>query len=75
MYLMPVVPFITDTQEMLESTVEKARDAGVNFIVFGGMTLKPGRQKDYFMRFLNERFPQHIDHYGHIYFGFYERLL
>lgn len=67
MYLMPVVPFITDTCEMLELTVSKARDAGVDFIVFNGMTLKPGRQKDYFITFLKKQFPHLSAHYEKIY--------
>jgi DNA repair photolyase len=67
MYLMPVVPFITDTREMIETAVEKAKEAGVDFVIFGGMTLKPGRQKEYFMRFLGERYPQLVPHYEQIY--------
>jgi hypothetical protein len=67
MYLMPVVPLITDTQEMIETAVVKAKEAGVDFIIFGGMTLKPGRKKEYFMRFLGERFPELVARYGQIY--------
>jgi DNA repair photolyase len=67
MYLMPVVPFITDTCEMLEQTVSKARDAGVDFIVFGGMSLKPGRQKDHFITFLKKQYPHLLAHYEKIY--------
>ncbi|MCK5739721.1 radical SAM protein, partial [bacterium] len=46
MYLMPVIPFITDTPIQMDRTIRKAKEAGVRFIVFGGMTLKEGRQKD-----------------------------
>jgi DNA repair photolyase len=67
MYLMPVIPHITDTYEMLEQTVSKARDTGVDFIVFGGMSLKPGRQKDYFITFLKKQYPQLFANYEKIY--------
>jgi DNA repair photolyase len=67
MYLMPVVPLITDTYEMLEQTVSKAQDAGIDFIVFGGMTLKPGRQKDYFITFLNKQYPHLFADYEKLY--------
>jgi DNA repair photolyase len=67
MYLMPVVPFITDTCEMLEKTVSAAKDAGIDFIVFGGMSLKPGRQKDYFITFLKKQYPHLFTHYEQIY--------
>jgi hypothetical protein len=52
MYLMPVLPFLTDTEEMLERTVERAVEAGVGFIVFGGLTLRPGRQQEHFLSVL-----------------------
>ncbi|MBN2039207.1 MAG: radical SAM protein [Spirochaetes bacterium] len=69
MYLMPVVPFITDSSEMIEQSVTKAKETGIDFIIFGGMTLKEGRQKDYFMNFLNKHFPQHTSAYEKIYSG------
>ncbi len=66
-YLMPVVPFITDTYEMIEQAVVKAKEAGVDFMIFGGMTLKEGRQKDHFMKFLKQHFPEHLSKYEHLY--------
>jgi DNA repair photolyase len=58
MFLLPVIPFITDTPEMIGETLKKARDVGVDFVVFGGMTLKAGRQKDYFYKILSEKHPE-----------------
>jgi len=52
MYLMPVLPFLTDTEQMLERTMEQAAEAGVGFIVFGGLTLRPGRQQEHFLSVL-----------------------
>jgi len=69
MYLMPVIPFITDTREKMEETVRKACDADIDFIIFGGMTLKEGRQKDYFMNVLNNHFPELTVDYYTIYRG------
>ncbi len=67
MYLMPVIPFITDTPKMIDDSIRAAKNAGVDFIVFSGMTLKEGRQKDYFMNTLNEHFPQLSLEYETIY--------
>ena len=67
LFLMPVIPFITDTPEKMEETFKKAHDAGVDFIVFGGMTLKEGRQKDYFHAVLQENYPEHLAEYALIY--------
>ena len=69
MYLMPVVPFLTDTAEMIERSVAAAKDSGVDFICFGGMTLKPGRQKDYFLDFINREFPELLPKYQKLYSG------
>jgi len=69
MYLMPVIPFITDTKEKMEETVSKACEVGIDFIIFGGMTLKEGRQKDYFFSVLNKCFPKLIVDYEGIYKG------
>jgi DNA repair photolyase len=67
MYLMPVIPFITDTPDIMEETIKKAKETDLDFIVFAGMTLKEGRQKEYFMKTLEEKFPGFIPHYENIY--------
>ena len=58
MFLMPVIPFITDTKEVLEKTIQDAKDVGVDFIIFGGMTLKEGKQKEYFFNILQRYYPK-----------------
>ena len=68
MFLLPVVPFITDTVDLMEDSVRKAHDIGVDFIVFGGMTLKEGRQQDYFLKALKNH-PELITKYRTIYKG------
>ncbi|MBU0711682.1 radical SAM protein [bacterium] len=67
MYLMPVIPFISDTREMIEDAVKKGTDAGVDFIIFGGMTLKEGRQKDYYMNIIQQQYPELSGSYDQIY--------
>jgi len=67
MFLLPVIPFITDTPEMITETLRKARDVGVDFVVFGGMTLKTGRQKDHFYHVLSEKHPELVAKYEEIF--------
>ena len=67
MFLMPVIPFITDGPELIEQSVKSAAKTGLDFIIFGGMTLKPGRQKDYFMNVLRAFYPQLAPQYDLIY--------
>ena len=67
MYLMPVLPFITDTPEHIQNTVRDAVNAGVDFIVFGGMTMKGGKQKDHFNSVLKNYDASLVDLYDSIY--------
>lgn len=72
MFLLPVIPFITDTSsliKLIKDSVRKASQVGVDFIIFGGMTLKDGRQKDYFYNTLGKTYPQLIPQYQSVYSG------
>jgi DNA repair photolyase len=67
MYLLPVIPFVTDTPRIMEETIRKAAETELDFIVFGGMTLKEGRQKEYFMKTLKKKYPELLPEYANIY--------
>ena len=67
MFLLPVVPFLTDTSEMIAETLRQAHEIGVDFVIFGGMTLKNGRQKTHFLDSLRERYPELSTEYERIY--------
>ncbi len=67
MYLMPVIPFITDKENIIEKSIRDSKNAGIDFVIFGGMTLKEGRQKDYFLKIIKKRFPDLISKYDTIY--------
>lgn len=67
MFLLPVIPFITDTKIVMEQTIQNAQDAGVDFIIFGGMTLKEGKQKEYFLNSLKRYYPNFLLEYQRIY--------
>ena len=67
MYLLPVIPFITDTETMIRATIKDAYEAGVDYIIFGGMTLKSGRQKDYFYDTIDKYCPDLLPSYEMIY--------
>lgn len=54
LFLMPVIPFITDTPEQIGRILLRAKDIGVDYIIFSPMTLKEGRQKDYFFETLEK---------------------
>jgi DNA repair photolyase len=55
--LMPILPFIEDNVENIETILEKAHEAGVKYIIPAfGMTMRD-RQRDYYYRKLDEHFP------------------
>jgi len=67
MFLIPVIPFITDTFELIDQSVAKAKEIGLDFIIFGGMTLKQGRQKEHFINALKKFNPKLVFDYDLIY--------
>lgn len=67
LFLMPVIPFITDTPEQIEKVFSRATEIGIDYIIFSGMTLKDGRQKQYFFDVLKKHYPDLIIEYQHIF--------
>ncbi|MFW9847337.1 MAG: radical SAM protein [Candidatus Thorarchaeota archaeon] len=57
----PLIPGIGDSVENIRGLSKEAKEAGAEFIQFGGMTLKPGRQKDYFLNVVKRRFPENLE--------------
>ncbi len=56
--MMPVLPFIEDTEENIISIVRKGHEAGVRFIYPAfGMTLRSG-QREYYLKKIDEIFPE-----------------
>ena len=69
MFLMPVIPYITDSKTLMEETIKAASEVGVDFIIFAGMTLKTGRQKDCFLEVLKNHYPELEKEYLELYQG------
>jgi DNA repair photolyase len=69
MFLMPVIPGVTDSAVAIGEAVQRAAEIGACFVVFGGMTLKPGRQKDHFDAAMSRHFPEILEKYPKIYRG------
>ncbi len=54
--LMPILPFINDTSENIETIVRKAKDSGASYIItMPGVTLRKG-SRDYFYKALDSKF-------------------
>lgn len=55
--LMPILPFINDTRENIETIIRQAKDSGVSYILpMFGVTLRKG-SREYFYMALDNQFP------------------
>lgn len=68
-FLLPVIPFLTDSGQKITESIHWSKEAGADFIIFGGMTLKEGKQKNYFLERIGEKFPDLIRQYKNMYPG------
>ena len=68
-FLMPVLPGISDSEEEIASSVRSIKDAGANFIIFGGLTLKGGAQEKHFSETVREWRSDLADLYRSLYAG------
>ena len=66
-WMLPILPWLSDSDKNLESMVRDAAEAGVRFILPGGMTLKPGRQKEQFMEVIKQHYPELAPKYTALY--------
>ena len=66
--MMPILPFLEDSDENIRQIVTRAHDSGASYIIPAfGVTLRPG-SRDYYYQKLDQRFPglkeKYIHHYG-----------
>lgn len=64
---MPVLPGVSDQKDSIDSLVAMASHFNVDFICFGGLTLRPGTQKDTYFTTIQNHYPEHLDGYHRIY--------
>lgn len=66
-FMMPLLPGINDDNKSISSLVNRLMELGVDFIVPGYLTLRPGRQKEFYMNMLRENAPGLISDYDELY--------
>lgn len=66
-YMMPLLPYITDTDDNVEKLLIKLSDLKVDYITPGSLTLRPGRQKNLYMDEIEQSYPMAISNYMDIY--------
>jgi DNA repair photolyase len=65
--MMPLLPGISDGDDNIADVVKRAKDAGGQFVLGGGLTLKEGVQRDRYLAFLKLHYPQAMALYEHLY--------
>lgn len=65
-FIMPVLPYLTDTREHLEHALDQIRDAGATAVLYGALHLRPGA-KEWFMQWLEREHPELVGRYAQMY--------
>jgi DNA repair photolyase len=63
----PLLPCISDGEQDIRALVETLKDTGAALVMPGGLTLRPGRQKDFYMKHLAASYPELVPRYREIY--------
>jgi DNA repair photolyase len=64
---MPILPKIVDNPQDLERLFDLYKSLDVSFVLPGGLTLRPGRNKDIYMQMIKKYYPQYLDIYQKMY--------
>jgi DNA repair photolyase len=64
---MPMIPLLADSKEYMETLFDRVLEAGAQFIIPGSLTLRPGRQKDFFLQRIQEYYPLSLESYRDLY--------
>jgi DNA repair photolyase len=64
--LIPVVPLLCDSDRQLEEMVKQSKEAGADYLLFGGMTMRD-LQALWFMKHVKERYPELVEGYEELY--------
>lgn len=68
-FMMPLIPLITDVTIELRRSLEAFSKINVDYVVYGTLTLKKGRQENYFMDYIKKFYPQYEKRYMNNYNG------
>lgn len=67
-FLMPILPYLTDTTEHLDQALAALKEAGASSVIYGALHLRPGA-REWFMAWIEREYP----HLGSAYRSMYAR--
>ena len=65
-FLMPILPFLTDTRAHLDEALRQAKAAGATSVLYSGLNLKPA-VKDWYLQWLGREHPELVGRYQELY--------
>jgi DNA repair photolyase len=65
-FFMPIIPYITDSEENIENVVRKSKEKGAKYVIYSTLTLRDV-QRERFMNLLKENFPDIFKTYEKLY--------
>jgi DNA repair photolyase len=65
-FMMPILPFLTDTKAHLDEALRQIKDAGATSVLYTALHLRPG-VKEWFMGWLAEAHPELVPRYRQLY--------
>ena len=66
-YMTPLLPFIGDTKKNIEGLFKKCKDANAEFVITGGLSLRPGKHKEEVFTAIKEHYPELLEKYIKLY--------
>ena len=65
-FLMPIIPYLTDTRAHLDEALRQAKEAGATSVLYSALHLKPG-VKEWFYLWLEREHPELLPQYRRMY--------
>ncbi len=66
-FIMPILPFLTDSKQGIYSLLKKLKEVEVDFVTPGLLTLRTGIQREVYLQVIEENYPQLLPKYNEIY--------
>jgi DNA repair photolyase len=67
-FMMPILPFLTDTNDHLDSALAQIKASGASSVLYTALHLRPGA-KEWYLQWLEREHPQLVERYRYMYYG------
>ena len=66
-YMTPLLPYIGDTPKNIDQLFKRAKEVDAEFVITGGLILRPGRNKEEYLSIIKDYYPEYLDDYTKLY--------